>query len=78
MLLPEVIHPKDCIYYTGAIILRMLYETGSMSIEQLYIEVRKKESMTFPVLLLSIDWLYLINVAVINEKGEIELCISNH
>lgn len=78
MLLPENIHPKYCVYYTGAVILHLLYKVGSMSIEQLYAEVKKEGFMTFPLLLLSIDWLYLINAAIINEKGEIKLCTSNH
>lgn len=77
MLLPETIHPKNCIYYTGAVILHILHKVGAMSIEQLYAEVKKEEHMTFSVLLLSIDWLYLINAATINKKGEIKICISN-
>ena len=78
MLLPETIHPKDCIYYTGALVLHILHNLGPMSIEQLYVEVKKKEPMSFPVLLLSLDWLYLVDVAIINEKGNVKLCISNH
>lgn len=74
MLLPDVIHPKNSIYYTGAVVLQVLQRTGNMSIGDLYVSLRKSHDMTFPVLLLSLDWLYLINVALINKDGEVRLC----
>lgn len=77
MLLPDSIHPKDSIYYNGAIILRTLQDLKSSTVVQLYSKIRMQHEMTFPVMLLSLDWLYLINVAVVNKKGEIELCSSN-
>jgi hypothetical protein len=74
MLLPDAIHPKDSIYYTGAIVLKILQSTDGTKIGDLYVELKKEHNLTFPVLLLTLDWLYLINAATINQKGEIVLC----
>lgn len=74
MLLPDSIHPQNSIYYTGAIVLRILQKGGSITIGELYVKVKEEHNMTFPILMLSLDWLYLINVAIVNKKGEVELC----
>lgn len=74
MLLPDSIHPQNSIYYTGAIVLKVLQTTGTITIGDLYVKVKEKHNMTFPILLLSLDWLYLISVAIINKKGDVKLC----
>lgn len=74
MLISDNIHPKNCIYYTGGIVLSILQNYGDLPIDDLYAKVKQQNGMTFPVLLLSLDWLYLINAAIINEKGEVKLC----
>lgn len=74
MLLPDSIHPKHSLYYNGAIVLQILEKDGSKSISDLFVEVRQMYGMSFRLLLLSLDWLYLINAAVLNEKGEVCLC----
>lgn len=74
MLLPDSIHPKNSIYYSGAIVLKILQATGTITIGDLYVKTKETHEMTFPILLLSLDWLYLISVAIINQKGEVTLC----
>ena len=74
MLLPDNIHPKNTIYYNGAIVLKSLLSYRKLSIIDLYNDVRKNENMTFSLFVLCLDWLYLISVAEINNKGEVELC----
>ena len=74
MLLPNVVHPQNSIYYTGALVLQELQREGTMTLSSLYVEVKSRHGLSFSLLLLSLDWLFLIDVAVINEKGEIELC----
>lgn len=74
MLLPDSIHPQNSIYYNGAIVLKILQATRIISLGDLYIKVKAEYNMSFPILLLSLDWLFLINVAIINKKGEVELC----
>ena len=74
MLLPDSIHPKHSVYYTGAIVLQTLHRCGAMSFVDLFVEMKKSNDMSFRLLTITLDWLYLINAAVLNEKGEITLC----
>lgn len=74
MLLPDNIQPELCIYYNGALVLNELRNNSVQLIIDLYRSVKEKHDMSFPIFTLSLDWLYLIDVAKSNEKGEIELC----
>ena len=73
MLLPDNMQPELSIYYNGALVLKELKEMGSLSVMALYQNV--KNIMSFPIFILCLDWLYLIDVAQINERGDIELCL---
>lgn len=74
MLLPDNLHPELSIYYNGAIVLKELQMRPVQAIIDLYECV--KGSMSFQIFMLCLDWLYLIDVAKINERGEVELCSS--
>ena len=74
MLLPDSIHPKYSVYYTGALLLKKLQQTGTMSVADLYVAAKAEHDMSFKLYMLSLDWLYLINVAQINNEGDIVLC----
>ncbi len=74
MLLPDNIKPELTIYYNGAIILEELQLNNKYDIIDLYQKVKQKNNMSFMIFMLSIDWLYLIEVAIMNKNGEIELC----
>lgn len=75
MLLPDNIHPELSIYYNGAVVLEELKKAGKQPIVSLYQNVKEKNEMSFPTFILCLDWLYLIEVAQINERGVIELCL---
>ena len=74
MLLPDNIHPDNSIYYNGAFVIESLKKEKSYKILDLYQEVKAKKKMSFSVFILCLDWLYLLEVAKFNSKGEIELC----
>ena len=74
MLLPDNIHPELSIYYNGSIVLAELNEESKLQIMDLYQRVKKRNGMSFPIFILSLDWLYLIDVAKINSEGVVELC----
>ncbi|WP_036497934.1 ABC-three component system middle component 6 [Mycoplasma yeatsii] len=74
MLLPDNINPKLCIYYNASIILEILEKNEKSDIVSLYENVNKQNDTPFPVFLLSLDWLYLIDAININEKGVV-LCL---
>ena len=77
MLIPDNINPKDCIYFKSASVLKIITEFSSIQITDLYFEVCKIEKISFSVLLLCLDWLYLINLASIDDKGVVK-CTSSH
>jgi hypothetical protein len=74
MLLPDNIHPNNSIYYNGAFVIESLKKDTSYKMLDLYQEVKTKKQMSFSVFILCLDWLYLLDVAKFNSKGEIELC----
>lgn len=74
MLLPDSIHPKNSIYYIGAIVLQTLIVHRTMSFVDLYVEIKKSTEISFRLYTITLDWLYLINAAVLNEKGDVSLC----
>ncbi|TAL69133.1 MAG: hypothetical protein EPN82_07455 [Bacteroidetes bacterium] len=74
MLLPDNIHPENSIYYNGAFVLKELQNKANQNLLDLYHNVKKKHNLTFPVFILCLDWLYLLNVANLNNEGEVVLC----
>ncbi|MCL2322468.1 MAG: hypothetical protein FWC47_10265 [Oscillospiraceae bacterium] len=75
MLLPDNIHPEYSIYYNGSIVLKELKLNKKEPILDLYQKVKNVNNMSFMTFMLSLDWLYLINLAKINENGLVELCL---
>ncbi len=73
MLLPDNMRPEDCIYYNGAIVLKVLQTEKKISVVDLYCRLREQYSMSFAILQLCIDWLYLIDCVIV-KNGEVELC----
>lgn len=75
MLIPDNIHPQQSIYYNGAFVLKVLQEQKQQKLLDLYGNVKKQRNMTFPIFVLSLDWLFLLNLVLLNSDGNIELCI---
>lgn len=73
MLLPDNIHPDHSVYYNGAIVLQVLQSDGGMELFDLYEKTKSVKDMSFPLFVLCLDWLYLIDAAVFNA-GVVELC----
>lgn len=73
MLLPDNIHPDNSVYYNGAIVLQVLQNYGKMEIFDLYEKSKGVKEISFPLFVLCLDWLYLIDAAILNS-GEVELC----
>lgn len=75
MLLPDNIHPELSIYYNGSIILAELEKQTEQKFFELYHNVKKSNNMTLSVFVLSLDWLYLIQLTQISEKGVVKKCL---
>ncbi len=74
MLLPDNIHPENSIYFNGALVLEELKKNPIQDLLELFENVRLNRKMSFPIFILSLDWLYLIEIAELNQNGEIKLC----
>ena len=73
MLLPDNMRPENCIYYNGAIVLKVLQTEKKISVVDLYCRLREQYRMSFAILQLCLDWLYLIDCVIV-KNGEVELC----
>ena len=73
MLIPDDIRPEDSIYYNGAVVLKVLQAEKKISVVDLYCLLREQYRMSFAILQLCIDWLYLIDCVIV-KNGELELC----
>jgi hypothetical protein len=74
MLLPDNIHPEQSIYYNGAFVLEVLGEQSVIDMIDLYIRIQSRRSMTMPVFVLCLDWLFLLNLVNLNDNGVVKLC----
>lgn len=73
MLLPDNIHPENSIYYNGGIVLNVIQNNSDIEMLELFQLVKKVRNMSFTTFVLSLDWLYLIDVAVL-ENEKVKLC----
>lgn len=74
MLLPDNIHPESTLLYNGGLVIRALHRVGDATLLDLYFEVRKESSLSMPLFVLSLDWLYLANCIDVSEQGKLSLC----
>lgn len=74
MLIPDNVHPENTIYYNGSLVLKELQEQPNQNLLDLYQNTKKWADMSFPVFVLCLDWLFLLNIAKLNDSGKVELC----
>ncbi len=74
MLLPDNIHPELSIYYNGSLVLQELKEKERQSFFDLYHKLKNNSDMSLPTFILTLDWLYLIELAQIDNEGWVQLC----
>ncbi len=76
MLLPDNIHPELSIYYNASLLIEELKKNDDqLSILQLFSILKSRNEMSFSTFLLCLDWLYLINIAKVDERGNIKICL---
>lgn len=74
MLLPDNIHPENSIYYNGAFVLQELQKKENQGLLDLYQNVKQERNISFPVFVLCLDWLFLLNVAELKNNDKVILC----
>ncbi|WP_235846480.1 ABC-three component system middle component 6 [Neobacillus drentensis] len=62
------------IYYNGSLILQQLIKQDNVGIINLYKSVKSESGMSLSTYMLSLDWLFLSDIAVVTESGEVKLC----
>nr|VFK47353.1 MAG: hypothetical protein BECKTC1821D_GA0114238_104515 [Candidatus Kentron sp. TC]VFK57088.1 MAG: hypothetical protein BECKTC1821F_GA0114240_101449 [Candidatus Kentron sp. TC] len=74
MLVPDNIHPDRTIYFNGAFVLKVIQENRIMDMLDLYTRTIAEQKMSMPVFMLCLDWLFLLDLITLNDRGEVELC----
>lgn len=74
MLLPDNIHPELSIYYNGSLVLQELKTKERQTFFDLYQKLKNNSDMSLPTFILTLDWLYLIELAQIDNEGWVQLC----
>jgi hypothetical protein len=75
MLLPDNIQPELTLYYNGAIVIKELARKPNQKILDLYENIKNNHNMSFSIFILSLDWLYVIDYAEIDEEGIVRKCL---
>ena len=75
MLLPDKIHPEECIYYNGYVLLEELQKEPNQEVLDLFANAKKANNMSFCTYVLCLDWLYLIDAAKVDEQGIVRKCL---
>jgi len=65
---------EESIYYTASFIIKELKAENHQDFLNLYQKLKTGYKMSFATYILSLDWLYLIEVATIDSKGGVNLC----
>jgi hypothetical protein len=75
MLLPDNIQPEFTLYYIGGLILKYLKKNNTIPLVDLFQMLKEKNStISFSSYLLSLDWLFLLNIAEVKDNGRVILC----
>lgn len=75
MLLPDNIHPKQCFFYIGSLILGEFQHCESYDIVELYNIIKTKYGVELNAFILCMDWLYLIGILIVDNEGNVNKCI---
>jgi hypothetical protein len=74
MLVPDNIHPKQTIYFNGAFVLKVIQKHHVIDMLDLYIKTINEQEMSMPVFVLCLDWLFLLNLVILDDNGRVKLC----
>lgn len=77
MIIDSDQHPEKNLYYIGAKLLELLSKNRikNPDVYQLHTAYNKKNTqISLDYLLLGLDWLYLLGLTEVDERGRIKLC----
>lgn len=75
MILGKDIHPCRKIYFSGALVLDGFRRLSKkeLSFDELFNIMKKENSMSIEIFMLSLDWLFLLN-AIDSRDGKVFKC----
>ena len=76
MIISKDTNPEKDLYYIGGLILKY-FNTKSLkkvSCNCLFQDIKAAYGLSTNIILLSLDWLYILDSIKLNEDGEIEAC----
>ena len=76
MLTSKEINPRNNIYYVGSKIIEKLNQDNIEFVDyfELYSNINKVHKISMQVFILSIDWLFLLKVVDLDDKGKLKKC----
>jgi len=74
MLVPDNIHPEATVYFNGSVVLQAIQKLRVQPVVDLYIASKSIRTMSLPMFVLCLDWLFLLNLIRLTPQGKIELC----
>ena len=75
MLLPVDMKPEYSTYYYGAMIIEEVKNQKKINIVELYTVLKDKIKISILSYSITLDWLYMIESVLVDEKGSVKLCI---
>jgi len=76
VILPVDVSPKESLYYIGGAVLDILKKSNKrMGFVDLFSELNKELKLSINLFILVLDWLFLVEAAVVEDDGVVRLCI---
>lgn len=77
MILSNNSNPKNCLYYIGGIILKIIKNQEDYKYDylELYNELKNNHNVSFQLYNFTLDWLYLISAVKFDEEDGVVKCI---
>ena len=74
MLIPDNVQPERTIYFNAAIVLKAIQENRALHAVDLFLKVKAVREMNISVFVLCLDWLFLLEIITINDRGKVVKC----
>jgi hypothetical protein len=75
MLVSDDVSPDTSLYYLGGQVIQLIDEKDKqLNFFQLYDRMKEKYGISIKLLILTLDWLYLLGLVELSEKGNFRKC----
>lgn len=74
MLLPNDMKPESSIFYYASLVLKEVNNSKNSDIVKLFQSLKEQYDISLKVFSYCLDWLYLIEAVIVDEKGQVSIC----